>query len=228
MRVTFLVIGAILFAVLGVVWFLRTPPGRMARQLRIVGGIILGLLALFFITRGAISYALPLATLALWLFLRQSGGGPSAPSDGQMSRVRTAHLEMELDHETGTMRGTVLKGVFEGRAVERMAPAELALLWQDCRFEDPQSAQLLEAYLDRVHPTWREDMAKAESEAGAGGKMTIEEAYEILGLTPKASAEDIRKAHRDLMKKLHPDRGGSSYLAAKINEAKELLLNRMP
>ena len=120
----------------------------------------------------------------------------------------------------------MIKGVFADRPIERLAPAELALLWRDCRFSDPRSAQLIEAWLDRAHPTWREDMARAENEPGAGGIMTRAEAYEILGLKPGAGTDDIRRAHRELMKKLHPDTGGSDYLAAKINEAKELLLGK--
>jgi hypothetical protein len=143
--------------------------------------------------------------------------------------VRTDHLEMQLDHRTGRMRGRILKGFFQGRRVENLKPVELAHFWQDCRFVDPQSAQLIEAYLDRVHPTWRDDMARAEAEApkGADGRMTKEEALEILGLKPGASAEDIRRAHRDLMLKMHPDRGGSTYLAAKINEAKDVALDAL-
>ena len=131
---------------------------------------------------------------------------------------------MELDHDTGGMRGQVIKGLFRGRDIETMAPAELALLWQDCRFADPQSAQLLETFLERIHPSWREDMARAEATPGAGGIMTKEEALEVLGLKPGATPEQIRTAHRDLMMRLHPDRGGSTYLAAKINQAKDVLL----
>ena len=61
-------------------------------------------------------------------------------------------------------------------------------MWQDCRHTDPQSAQLVEAYLDRIHPSWREDMARGESDMrrGPDGRMTVKEALEILGLKPGA------------------------------------------
>jgi hypothetical protein len=133
---------------------------------------------------------------------------------------------MELDHDTGEMRGRVLKGLFADRNIESLTPADMALLWQDCRNTDPQSAQIIEAYLDRDHPTWREDVARGESKMGRGpgGPMRPKEAFEILGLAPDASEDEIRSAHRDLMLKLHPDRGGSTYLAAKINEAKDVAL----
>ena len=94
---------------------------------------------------------------------------------------------------------------------------------------DPEAAQLVEAYLDRSYEGWRDQGEASDRGAGDGssrgkGTMTAEEAYEILGLNPGVSDEEVRDAHHRLMLKIHPDRGGSTYLAAKINQAKEILL----
>jgi hypothetical protein len=204
-------------------------PQVLARQLRIGAGVAALTGAGILVVRGMTGYAMSLAALGSWLLWGQGvfgGGGQKSP--GQSSRVVTEHLEVELDHDTGGIRGQVLKGFFAGRQLEDLRPVELAHLWQDCRFSDPQSAQIIEAYLDRVHPSWREDMARSESgkPAGPEGRMTREQALEILGLQPGASEEEIRHAHRELMLKLHPDRGGSTFLAAKINEAKDVLLKK--
>jgi hypothetical protein len=207
-------------------------PQVLARQLRIGAGIAVLAGAGVLVFRGAIGYAMSLAALGSWLLWGMGsgpwGGSPDVPkSDGQTSRVATSHLEVELDHDTGEIRGRVLKGVFAGRELEGLAPAEMAHLWQDCRFADPQSAQILEAYLDRAHPTWREDKARADGRtAGSDGAMTRAQALDILGLEEGASEDDIRRAHRDLMMRMHPDRGGSTYLAAQINEAKDVLLGK--
>jgi hypothetical protein len=214
--------------------FTRADVAVLARQIRVFTGTLALGGAAALVIRGMMSYALPLAMFGSWLLWGRGGAAPwggsrgrPQKSPGQTSRVVTDHLEMELDHDTGAMCGRVLKGRFAGREIESIAPAEMVLLWQECRFADPQSAQLLEAYLDRAHPTWREDMARAQAEPDpAAGIMAREEAYEVLGLQPGASEEDIRRAHRDLMLKLHPDRGGSGYLAAKINQAKDVLLGK--
>jgi hypothetical protein len=206
--------------------FARANVRVLARQIRIVVGVASLAAAAVLLIRGLASWAMPIAMLGAWL-LWGGGipGGQAQKTPGQTSRIVTDHLEMELDHDTGMMRGVVLKGAFAGRAIETMSPAEMAMLWQDCRFSDVQSATLIEAYLDSVHPSWREDMAKAGARGGpASEAMTREEALEILGLKPSASEADIRRAHRELIVKLHPDRGGSSYLAAKINQAKDVLL----
>ncbi len=209
--------------------FQRANVAALAKRIRTGAGIAAGVGAVALTLRGLIGYAMPLATLSIWLLSGGKGlpwANPGQPAGGNSSRIVTDHLEMVLDHDTGAMRGRVLKGIFSGRPIERLAPAELALLWRDCRFEDPKSAQLIETWLDRTHPSWREDMARAEASPGAGGIMTRDEAYEILGLKRGASDDDIRKAHRDLMKRMHPDAGGSGYLAAKINEAKDVLLGK--
>lgn len=222
-------LGALLLGLLLLRGFTRISPAVLARQIRLAAGVAALGAAAILVVRGSMSYALPLVVLGIWLLSGQGTGawpGGGAKTPGQASRVVTDHLEMELDHDTGTLHGRVLRGVFAGRDIAAMAPAEMALLWQDCRFADPKSAQLIEAYLDDVHPTWREDMARSEAEPGAGGIMTRKEALEILGVTAGASEEEIRRAHRELMLRLHPDRGGSSYLAAKINEAKDILLSR--
>jgi len=156
-----------------------------------------------------------------------SFGARTQKSAGQMSRVRSAFLEMELDHDTGTMRGRILAGKHEGVTLDALDVATLTGCLPDI---DEESRALLMAYLDRREPNWR-DNAQAGADTGAGrawssGKMTEEEAYQILGVQPGASAEDIGRAHRALMKKLHPDQGGSTYLAARVNEAKDLLLRR--
>jgi hypothetical protein len=204
-------------------------PRVLARQLTVIAGVVALGGAAVLVARGAFGYAVSLAALGSWLLWGTGGGTPWGSPDaapGRSSRVETEHLEVELDLDSGAIRGRVRKGFFAGRDLESLAPVEMAHLWQDCRFADPQSAQILEAYLDRVHPTWREDMARADGAHAAGpdGGMTREEALEILGLEPGASEDDIRRAHRELMLKMHPDRGGSTFLAAKINEAKEVLL----
>lgn len=210
--------------------FARASPTWMARRLTIGAGVVLLLAAGALALRGLEAVAIPLAMLASYLLWGSTSGpwglGRARKSPGQSSRVTTDYLEMEIDHDSGAMRGRVLKGLFEGRDIAGLSAADLALLWQDCRHTDPQSAQLIEAWLDRTHPTWREDVARGESamHRGADGRMTAEEAFEILGLDAAAGPEDIRRAHRDLMLKLHPDRGGSTYLAAKINEAKDVAL----
>jgi hypothetical protein len=204
-------------------------PQALARQLRLGAGVVALAGAGLLVFRGLVGYAISLATLGSWLLW--GGGLPGFPggaqkSPGKASGVTTEHLEVELDHDSGDIRGRVLQGFFAGRRLEDLKPVELAHLWQDCRFADPQSAQIVEAYLDRLHPSWREDMARQEGEQGAAsdGRMTREQALEILGLAPGATEADIRRAHRELMMKLHPDHGGSTFLAAKINQAKDVLL----
>jgi hypothetical protein len=210
----------------------KADPKMLAKVLRPAGGIVLVAVAAFLLFRGQFEVAIPLGLTGLGLL----GWGPLASTSwfqrtqktpGQASRVRTAFLDMELDHDSGAMRGTILAGRRAGASLDVLKmPSLLELLTEF----DEDSRALLTAYLDRREPGWREH-ANADAAAGQGaarraGKMTEEEAYQVLGLQPGASAEAIGQAHRTLMKKLHPDQGGSTYLAAQINAAKDVLLNR--
>lgn len=173
-------------------------------------------------------FALP--AVLFWRRIANGLKGLRGPSPGQSSDIETRYLRMALDHDTGQLRGTVLEGRFQGRLVEELSQSELLDLLHECRVEDPDAGPILETYLDRTFGAeWRD--AEAGGAAGAGGahvsgsgRMTREEAYEILGLKPGAKPAEIKEAHRHLMLKLHPDQGGSTYLAAKINQAKDVLL----
>ncbi len=166
------------------------------------------------------------------------GGAASAGSaGGQRSSIRTRYLMMSLDHDSGAMDGEVREGPFQGRQLSELSLEQLLRMLELYQESDPQSAAVLTAYLEREHPDWREQAAAGtadwDSAAGNGREqgaaasargMSREDAVAILGLEPGASAEEIRAAHRRLMQKLHPDRGGSDYLAAQINAAKAVLL----
>lgn len=159
---------------------------------------------------------------------QRSGGSASA---GQQSRVNTEVLEMTLDHDSGEMGGRVLTGPMSGRDLSDLGEQEFLELLRYCRQKDADSARVLETYLDRrFGDSWRaDDVGEEQEDAQAGsqssGPMSEREALEVLGLESGASRDDIVQAHRRLMQKLHPDRGGSTYLAARINEAKKVLLD---
>lgn len=215
-------------------WFTVADPRQLARALRILLVAVAGIGVLYLALSGRLAIATALIGGLLPLILRWKALGRlfrnvRGPSPGQQSRVETRFLRMSLDHDTGVIAGTVLDGPYRGRTLHELSRAELLDLLRQCRVEDPESATLLESYLDRTAGAdWRETegggAAGGAGEAPARAAMTPEEAYRILGLEPGAGEAEIRRAHRELMKKLHPDRGGSTWLAAKINEAKDLLL----
>ena len=156
--------------------------------------------------------------------------GNKRKTPGQKSGVRTQVLEMVLDHDSGRMEGRCIKGRFAGRDLSSLSQTESLHLLDELRSIDSQGAILMEAFLDRRWQGWRDrnanDRAKTERGTPRSGGMTANEAYDVLGLKPGAQQEQIRAAHRRLMMKFHPDQGGSTYLAARINEAKEILLAR--
>jgi hypothetical protein len=212
--------------------FSKADPKQAARVLRAIGGGAALLFAAFMLFRGEIGVAVPVGLFGLgmlgWVSWPAAFGPRTQKTAGKTSRVRTAFLEMELDHDTGKIRGQIVVGRYEGAPLDALDPATLISLLGEI---DNDSRDLLASYLDRRQPGWREH---AQGDAGAGsgarpstsGKMTEEEAYQILGIQSGASAQEITRAHHSLMKKLHPDQGGTTYLAARVNEAKDVLLRR--
>ena len=232
-----LLVGVLLF----ISWYKRAPTSQQkrirGRALLFGGAAILVLLLatgrlnpIVALVVGALALGqrlLAVASMANMLKgFRNSMKGAAGPSAGRASDVETRFLRMSLDHDTGVMDGVVLEGAYRGRRLAELSLDELTDLMVVCRAQDSQSATVLEAYLDRVHgDRWREAFhGPGAGEHADTAHMSTAEAREILGVGADASREAITEAHRRLMQKNHPDRGGSTYLAAKINQAKEILL----
>ena len=248
MNSVFLGIAVLVGALVLLQGFVSANPAKLAVLLKRAAGAALMAFAVIMAVTGRFVVAIPLFVFALMLagptagryaqwvkpflgpwgaLLSAFGGG--AKATGRRSTVRSAALEMELDHDTGTLSGRVLAGRFEGFDLARLSVDDLVALWREIG-SDPESRSLLEAYLDRRAPVWRQH-AQADPAAGPSGPprtgaMTDEEAYQILGLRPGASEAEIREAHRRLVKAVHPDLGGSTLLTAKINEAKDRLVGK--
>jgi hypothetical protein len=230
-----LVIGLILLFLLlqGIKQFARMDAATAARLVRHGGGVLGMMGALLLLLRGRIGLAAALANVvANFAGWRTTGAGPTpfrnvgaGARPGLASTARSAMIEMRLDHDSGAMTGRVLAGAYAGRAVETLSRPELMSLRQELKRDDPDGVNLLEAYLDRRFAGWR-DTDQGERQRRGGGAMSRREALEVLGLAEGASAADIIRAHRALMKKFHPDHGGSTTLAARVNQAKDVLMQR--
>jgi hypothetical protein len=213
--------------------FRAANPAVLARAIKMVGGVLALAVAAYTGARGELAVAIPLGLFGAGLLgwspgvFGQIGNifGNSQRSVGQSSRVRSRYLDMSLDHDSGVLSGRIVEGPNAGRPLDQFQLPELLAMVPGF---DAESVALLETYLDRRFPAWRQDTqsdgARGRGRAPTNGKMTDEEAYQILGLQPGATRDDITRAHRTLMKKLHPDQGGSTYLAARVNEAKDTLL----
>ena len=228
-------------------WFTKANPRSLAVTIRRLGGLVLIGAAILVGIRGNIGLAAPLAVFG-WFTMtgrpvnlfygpfRGMGGGTSR-SAGQSSTVETDTIRMTLDHDTGEMDGTVIKGRFAGKTLSSMAFGDLTVLFESCRPDDVEAAKVLEAYLDRMHSdswhAYRDGADEGVTEEGArkarpsSGDMSVDEAFATLGLAVGATREEVKEAHHRLMKKLHPDQGGSTYLASKINQAKDVLLRHL-
>ena len=224
-----------LVGLLWLVFALRNMDRRLVMQgVRWIVGGGAGLLAVAALLFRRIDIAMILGAVAASVLLRGRLGRFSFDSvgsgKGTMSKVRSRYLAMELNHDTGELGGRVVDGQFAGWDLMDLGEAQTRALIAEIG-HDAESVNLLESWLDTNRAGWREYFA--EQDAGGGtrgsersGQDSVAEAYKVLGLKPGASDEEIKAAHRDLMKGVHPDHGGSEFLAAKINEARDLLLGR--
>lgn len=221
--------------------FAMADPAAVSRFLRwfviSLGGFAAVAVVVFLAASGRIALLL-LALSAFAPMLRRAWSSRQArraagAAQGRTSDVETDTLRMRLDHDTGTITGTVRRGPFAGRRLDELGQGELFALWRFCRADDEAAVPLLEAYLDRLMPDWRAAAGGGggtgtSGNSGAAGPatdaMTPAEALAILGLGEGADAAAVKEAHRRLMMKLHPDHGGTTYLAAKLNRAREILL----
>lgn len=228
----------ILLAFVLVLLFLRmlilTDVTKLAKHVRYGGAVLAFLGGAFLGLTGRVALAVPLIFIGFAILGKSSpfGWPGSRKSAQQNSRVRTSLIEMMLDHDSGQMKGRVLAGTFEGQDLDDLSLEDLAEIYETARTTGDQSIDLLESYLDRAHADWATHEAfagqagKSRARATQSGPMSRDEAYEVLGVKQGADEKIIAQAHKKLMMKLHPDQGGSDYLAAKLNEAKDILLKR--
>lgn len=170
---------------------------------------------------------------ALWL---REFKGKNNHQSAYQSRVATRYVALVIDQLSGRMSGEVLDGPQRGQPLEQVSTEDLLGLLDRALRDDPSSAEAIEVYLERERqqsvnrpgtgrPSWRGQDASSPASRSTDSPMVADEARAVLGLGPSASPEEVRAAHKRLMQRLHPDRGGSDYLAAKINEAKSALLD---
>lgn len=204
----------------------------LAKMIRQWGGALVLLLAAFMAVTGRWILAIPIAGFGYSMLRGQIPGigSFSRPrSQGQSSRVTSRYLEMTLDHDTGEMTGRILDGQFQNAELQSLSLGDLQTFMSEVS-GDEESEALLGAYMDWRFAGWRDEEGAAGAGSGRGrtklqSVMNRGEALAILGLGEDASASQIRKAHRNLMKMLHPDQGGSTYFASKLNEARDFLLS---
>lgn len=229
-------LGALVAVWLFLDWFRRAKPAAAGRVLKRLAFGMLAVFGLWLVLTGKVAGLLAVAAGAspwimrairlhsLWRMLRGLGirvkGGQA--SAGGASQVAARFVRMELDHDSGRLDGQVLDGSLRGRPLSSLSRADADLLWREAA-ADAESARLVEAWLDRAWPDWREQAPPPPPEAPRAG-MSVDEAREILGVGPNAGADEIRAAHRRLMLANHPDHGGSTWIASRINQARDLLL----
>lgn len=220
-------------------WFSKQPGGLGAAFAAFPRHLIAGWAALaaagFFLLHGNLLIAALFGIGGLWSLEGPDGMGrrlrgliPMRPAGGRAVRSRLISASIQPDGSVAG--GRVRSGPLGGSRLDALDLPVLTGLHTLCLMEDPEGVAILEAYLDRRSPGWRVD-AERDRNAWPGaaakpGAMTQEEAYQILGLERGAPAQEIRSAHRTLMKRAHPDQGGSAEGAARLNAARDRLLNR--
>lgn len=224
-------------------WFVKAQPADVFRAVRWLAVVIVvvGIVAIAISGRWNLLWALSFPALPLlmrWRAMRSMQRNARGPRRGQQSQVETRFLRMTLDHDSGDMDGEICEGRFAGKSLSALKLDELIELWRECAREDEQSRSVLESYLDRAQPEWRDVVGEGAS-AGTGERtdrksespwtrnsMSDDEARQILGVSENASDQEIEQAYRNEMKRAHPDQGGSDWMAAKVNQARDVLLNR--
>lgn len=192
-----------------------------------VGGLLFRRIDMAMLLGAVAASVLLRGRLGQFSFDSVTGGG-----GGNISKVRSRYLAMELDHDTGELSGRIVDGQFAGWDLLDLGEQETRALIGEIG-HDAESVNLLESWLDTNRAGWREYFEEQAAGGGVGdapsggSRDPVAEAYAVLGLKPGADEAEIKAAHRELMKGVHPDRGGSEFLAAKINEARDLLLERV-
>ena len=227
------IFSALLFVIFiaALVWvFLTVPAAQLASLLSKAVPAMLTLTGavLTLVGRGAIGIPLIAFGIAWWRRSRAASYIPGGNGGGRQSTVSSSALEMTLDHDSCNMDGRILSGHYKGKLLSQMGLENILDLYS-AMSSDPKSAALLEAYLDRAFNDWRDHADPHspgdQSQHSGSDNMTRLEAYQVLGLEPGASEKEIKQAWRKLMKGMHPDHGGSAFLASKINAAKDILLD---
>lgn len=232
-------IALLLLVYFSLEWFKTAEPSDVRRALMQMGIAALILISLLLIFTGRIVAAWPflLGAFGLYMKLKQAWGlagffrkglGRLSVKD-HVSVVRTSHMKMTLNHDSAKLNGEVLKGLYAGQQLSNLNLEQLLKKLQELTSEDKDGHRLLENYLDKAFPNWRATYQQGgeQNTAAAAHLMDEAQALDILGLKAGAKVEDIRAAHKRLMKQLHPDSGGSTYLASKINEARDFLLSKL-
>lgn len=227
----FLFLSLLILIVAGLYWFAYASPQTLLAVGRRLGGLALLAVAAVLALRGMWIAALPVAAFAFSVLRSGTPAGfglgtGRRKSAGTYSSVRSRFFDMRLDHDSGDMDGRVVEGEFKDRLLSELTMGELLEL-RAYVAGDEESTALLETYLDQRFPGWRDgqqEEGESKRSATSGEPMSVEEARDILGVAPNATAAEIRSAHRARMKRAHPDQGGSTYFASKLNQAREVLL----